>query len=200
MELVGGMRRLCILLLPLAALASLPAPPPDAVATVIAAAREQIGKTVIYDGSYRRIPYPGGDIPLERGVCTDVLVRAFRRAGCDLQVLVHEDMVRDFAAYPHAWGLSAPDPNIDHRRVPNLATFFRRHGRAIPATRDGADYLPGDIVTWRLPSGVPHIGLVSTAMAPAWDRRLVIHNIGAGTREEDMLFLYPVTGHYRYFR
>lgn len=191
-------------LLALLALAGLRIPEwagtPDAVAAVVAAAREQIGRTVIYDGSYRKLAYPGGDIPIERGVCTDVLIRAFRRAGCDLQVLVHEDMAGNFAAYPHAWGLTAPDANIDHRRVPNLATFFRRHGGALPVTRNGAAYLPGDIVTWRLPSGVPHIGLVSTAWAPEGGRRLVLHNIGQGTREEDVLFVYPITGHYRYFR
>lgn len=192
------------LLLALLALAGLRIPAgagtPDAVATVVAAAREQIGRTVVYDGSYRKLAYPGGDIPMERGVCTDVIVRAFRRAGCDLQVLVHEDMARDFGSYPHAWGLTSPDANIDHRRVPNLVTFFRRHGQALPASHDGATYLPGDIVTWRLPSGVPHIGLVSTGMAPGGGRRMVIHNIGAGTQEEDVLFLCPVTGHYRYFR
>jgi uncharacterized protein YijF (DUF1287 family) len=166
---------------------------------VVAAAREQIGVTVIYDGSYRRLAYPGGDVPMERGVCTDVLIRAFRGAGVDLQVLVHEDMARTFDEYPHVWGLSRPDANIDHRRVPNLVVFFRRHGRSLRPSADPRDYLPGDIVVWRLPSGVPHIGLVSPARAPGTDRPLVIHNIGQGTREEDVLFAYDITGHFRYF-
>jgi uncharacterized protein YijF (DUF1287 family) len=166
---------------------------------VVAGAIEQVGKTLGYDPSYRRIPYPGGDVPLSTGVCTDVVVRAFRRAGVDLQVLVHEDMKADFAAYPRSWGLRRPDPNIDHRRVPNLATFLRRRGKTAPVTRRGADYLPGDLVTWRLPSGVPHIGVVSDRPAPGADRYLVVHNIGAGTRLEDVLFVYELTGHFRWF-
>ncbi len=169
------------------------------VAAVIEAARSQIGRTVIYDGSYQRIAYPGGDVPMERGVCTDVLVRAMRAAGVDLQRLVHEDMTAHFGQYPHPWGLSRPDANIDHRRVPNLAVFFRRHGLSLPSARVPADYLPGDIVTWMLPSGYPHIGLVSDRWSEARGRPLVIHNIGGGTQEEDVLFAYTITGHYRYF-
>ncbi|HVF62056.1 MAG TPA: DUF1287 domain-containing protein [Thermoanaerobaculia bacterium] len=169
------------------------------VAALVAGALEQVGRTPGYDPSYRRIAYPGGDVPLATGVCTDVVVRAFRRAGIDLQVLVHEDMKAHFAAYPPLWGLRRPDPNIDHRRVPNLAAFFRRRGKAVPVTRRGADYLPGDVVTWRLPSGVPHVGIVSDRPVARTDRRLVVHNIGAGTRLEDVLFAYEVTGHYRYF-
>ena len=171
----------------------------DAVRKVIAAAREQVGVTVIYDGAYRRLAYPRGDVPKERGVCTDVLIRAFRGAGVDLQVLVHEDMERAFQQYPHAWGLSRPDSNIDHRRVPNLAVFFRRHGQSFRPSADPRDYRPGDVVVWRLSSGVPHIGLVSSAAAPNSDRPLMIHNIGQGTREEDVLFAYEITGHFRYF-
>jgi len=146
---------------------------------------------------YRRIRYPGGDVPLERGVCTDVIVRAYRHAGIDLQVLVHQDMANAFDAYPRAWGLAHPDSSIDHRRVPNLATFLRRHGTVLPMTSRASDYRPGDIVTWRLPSGLPHIGLVSERPATA-SRYLVLHNIGAGARLEDILFAYRVTGHYRY--
>ncbi|MEW6757848.1 MAG: DUF1287 domain-containing protein [Acidobacteriota bacterium] len=167
---------------------------------VLSAARSQVGVTTIYDGSYRVLAYPGGDLPAERGVCTDVLIRAFRAAGADLQRLVHEDMARAFSAYPNLWGLAGPDPNIDHRRVPNLAAFFRRQGASVPVTDRPSDYLPGDVVTWRLPSGLPHIGLVSNARAPGTDRPLVIHNIGQGTREEDVLFAYVLTGHFRYFR
>ena len=164
---------------------------------MLAGAKWQIGKTRRYDGSYVRIAYPGGDVPIERGVCTDVVIRAFRRAGLDLQVLVHEDMKRNFRAYPNHWGLRTPDTNIDHRRVPNLATYFRRKGRAVPVTQRGADYKPGDLVTWRLSSGVPHIGIVSDVRIG--DRYLVIHNIGAGAQIEDVLFEYDVTGHFRWF-
>ncbi|MEW5763636.1 MAG: DUF1287 domain-containing protein [Acidobacteriota bacterium] len=172
----------------------------EKIAAVLAAARSQIGVTTVYDGSYRRLPYPGGDLPAERGVCTDVLVRAFRAAGVDLQRLVHEDMTRAFSDYPNLWGLAGPDPNIDHRRVPNLLTYFRRQGASVPVTDRPSDYLAGDVVTWRLPSGLPHIGLVSSARAPGTDRPLVLHNIGRGTREEDVLFAYVLTGHFRYFR
>lgn len=172
---------------------------PDSAAVVLDAARAQIGKTIFYDGSYRKIKYPWGDIPLDRGVCTDVLIRAFRAAGVDLQVLVHEDMTRAFGAYPKAWGLSRPDANIDHRRVPNLKVFFERRGKALPISALSEAYLAGDIVTWRLPSGVPHIGLVSSATVSNGPRHLVIHNIGRGVQEEDTLFIYPITGHYRYF-
>lgn len=166
---------------------------------VIAAAIDQVGRTRGYDPAYRRLGYPGGDVPIETGVCTDVVIRAFRKVGLDLQVLVHEDMKRNFASYPKTWGLRRPDTNIDHRRVPNLATFFRRSGKALPVTRRGADYRPGDIVTWRLASGVPHIGLVSNRRALGSDRYLVVHNIGAGTQIEDVLFAYDVTGRYRWF-
>ena len=152
--------------------------------------------TVAYDGSYRRLAYPGGDVPAERGVCTDVVVRAFRSAGIDLQVLVHEDMSRAWSEYPRAWGLAAPDPNIDHRRVPNLVAFFRRRGETLPVSRMPADYRPGDLVTWRLPSGLPHIGIVTDATTEGRPR--VVHNLGAGALEEDVLFAFPITGHFRY--
>jgi uncharacterized protein YijF (DUF1287 family) len=192
---------LCVVALAASAVASLSqSEGRNEVAVVIAAARSQIGKTIIYDGSYRKIDYPGGDIPIERGVCTDVLIRAFRAAGYDLQLLVHEDMAAAFDSYPKAWGLSRPDPNIDHRRVPNLATYFRRHGRTLAPSTHPADYVAGDIVVWRLSSGVPHIGLVSSAFAHGGARPLMIHNIGAGTREEDVLFAYAITGHYRFLR
>ncbi|MCL4807934.1 MAG: DUF1287 domain-containing protein [Thermoanaerobaculia bacterium] len=171
-------------------------PPEDVVARVLEGAERQVGVTVVYDGSYRRLSYPGGDVPIERGVCTDVLVRAFRNAGIDLQVLVHEDLKRAFGAYPKAWGLSRPDRNIDHRRVPNLATFFARHGEVLPVSRDAADYRPGEVVTWRLPSGLPHVGLVSERTANG--RPLVVHNVGRGAVFEDVLFAWPVTGRWRY--
>ncbi len=169
---------------------------PDAVARMLEGAERQVGVTVIYDGSYRRLGYPGGDVPLERGVCTDVVVRAYRNAGIDLQVLVHEDLQRAFAAYPRLWGARRPDRNIDHRRVPNLATFFARHGEVLPVSREAADYRSGEIVTWRLASGLPHVGIVSARREGG--RPLVIHNIGAGTVFEDVLFANPVTGRFRY--
>lgn len=164
------------------------------ITQVIAAAKSQVGVTRGYDGSYRRLTYPGGDVPQNTGVCTDVIIRAFRAAGVDLQVLVHRDMKANFAAYPRMWGLTRPDPNIDHRRVPNLATFFKRSGKSVRG-----DYRPGDIVTWRLASGVPHIGLVSNVPVGGTNRYKMVHNIGAGTQVEDVLFAYEATGHYRWF-
>jgi uncharacterized protein YijF (DUF1287 family) len=160
------------------------------------AAQTQVGVTTHYDGRYVRLAYPGGDVPLDRGVCTDVLIRAYRALGVDLQQRVHDDMAAHFAAYPKQWGLRAPDANIDHRRVPNLQVFFTRHGRALEVSRDPADYAVGDLVTWRLPSGVPHIGIVTARRVDG--RPLVVHNIGAGVRVEDMLFEFPITGRYRY--
>lgn len=181
-----------ILLAP-ALLQSAPAGP----ARLVAAARAQVGVTLRYDPAYARLAYPGGDVPADRGVCTDVVVRAYRALGIDLQVRVHQDMKAAWEAYPRAWGLRAPDPNIDHRRVPNLAAFLRRQGAALPVTQAPEDYRPGDLVTWRLSSGVPHIGLVSDRK-DASGRPLVLHNLGAGVKEEDILFAYAVTGHFRW--
>lgn len=160
-------------------------------------ARAQIGVTTGYDPAYRVLPFPMGDVDPATGVCTDVIVRAYRGQGIDLQALVHADMRRAFAAYPQHWGLKKPDRNIDHRRVPNLQTFFRRHGQSLPTSDNAADYQPGDLVTWMLPGNLPHIGIVSDARS-AEGIPLIIHNIGQGTREEDILFAYPLTGHYRY--
>jgi uncharacterized protein len=166
---------------------------------LVAAARAQIGVTVIYDPSYQRITYPMGDVAPERGVCSDVVIRAFRAVGIDLQHELHRDMKRHFAAYPKSWGLSAPDPNIDHRRVPNLATWFKRQGYTLQGSQDAAEYQPGDIVAWVLDSGRPHIGIVSDRRSQDGARPLVIHNIGSGAREEDALFEYRITGHFRAF-
>jgi uncharacterized protein len=171
---------------------------PEFVRQTLAAAMEQTVRPVRYDGSYRRIPYPGGDVPADIGVCTDVLIRAYRAAGVDLQRRVHEDMKRAFGAYPRTWGLSAPDPNIDHRRVPNLQAYFRRHGVARPLTTDMGDYVPGDVVTWMLPGNLPHIGLVSERRSADGQRPLMVHNIGRGPELEDMILGFPITGHYRY--
>lgn len=161
------------------------------------AAKAQVGVTLRYDSRYQRIPYPGGDVPMDRGVCTDVVIRAYRHFGIDLQALVHKDMAGAWGEYPNLWRLKSPDRNIDHRRVPNLAAFFKRHGQVLPISKDQRTYLPGDIVTWRLVSGLPHIGIVSDQRSKA-GIPLVIHNIGWGTMLEDRLFDYEVTGHYRY--
>lgn len=165
---------------------------------VIAAARAQVGVTRIYDPSYVSLDYPGGDVPSDRGVCTDVLIRALRDgAQIDLQLAVNRDMKANFAAYPRNWGLTRTDANIDHRRVPNLATLFRRLGAKLPSSTDPAAFLPGDVVTMMLPGNLPHILLVSDKRSADGARPLIIHNIGRGTQEEDALFAYPHTGHFR---
>ena len=173
---------------------------PPEVTPLLEAAHGQVGVTRYYDGSYVRLAYPGGDVPADRGVCTDVVIRALRANGLDLQREVHEDMRRNFAAYPRLWGLSRPDRNIDHRRVPNLETWLKRAGHGLPATQVASDYRPGDLVSWRLPGGLPHIGLVSDRKAPGSDRYLVVHNIGSGTRVEDVLLAWPPVGHFRVWR
>jgi uncharacterized protein YijF (DUF1287 family) len=166
---------------------------------LVDAARGQIGVTLKYDPAYQRLAYPNGDVPIERGVCTDVVVRAYRKMGIDLQVLVHQDLKKAWGAYPHQsrWQLTAPDKNIDHRRVPNLATFFARRSAAMPPSRDAKSYLPGDVVTWNLSQGLTHIGIVSDKLTKQ-GIPLIIHNIGSGAREENLLFDYPITGHYRW--
>jgi len=169
---------------------------------LVRAARQQIGVTVIYDGSYQQIDYPGGDVDSERGVCTDVIVRALRSArGLDLQKLVHEDMSVHFKSYPAKtrWGAREPDANIDHRRVPNLMVFFQRKGETLPITKRATDYAPGDLVTWDLGRGVPHIGIVVDQKASWSDQYMVVHNIGEGPKMEDVLFAWKITGHFRYF-
>lgn len=176
------------------------AEPASDAAKFLAAARVQIGRTILYDPAYVSLSYPGGDVPFERGVCSDVAVRAFRAVGIDLQKELHEDMKLAWDAYPKRWGLRKPDPNIDHRRVLNLMTFFKRRGKALPVTRDPGNFRPGDIVTCTVPPNLPHIMIVSDAVSgedPA--RRLIIHNIGSGARLEDRLFEFPLTGHYRYW-
>ena len=165
-------------------------------AKLVRAARQQVGVTLGYDPRYQRIAYPGGDVPQETGVCTDVVIRALRVQRIDLQKEVHEDMRANFGAYPRQWGLSRPDRNIDHRRVPNLMTFFKRRGHALPVSREASAYRPGDIVTWDLGRNTPHIGIVSDRKT-AQGEPMIIHNIGAGTREEGGLFAYRITGHYR---
>jgi len=180
---------------------TLPPSPPQATlppaSPIVAAARSQIGETTIYDPAYVRLDYPGGDVPRQRGVCTDVVVRALRDAcKMDLQKLLHEDMETAFSEYPTIWQLKKPDSNIDHRRVPNLQHYFKRKGYALPVTRQPRDYLPGDLVTCAVPPNRPHIMIVSDKNT-SQGIPLVIHNIGRGTIEEDRLWAFPLTGHYR---
>ncbi|MGO1002267.1 DUF1287 domain-containing protein [Lysobacter sp. CA196] len=168
----------------------LPSPP------WVAAARAQIGVTRRYDPAYVRLAYPGGDVALDRGVCTDVVIRALRTQGLDLQQAVHEDMHANFAAYPSMWRATATDRSIDHRRVPNLRRWFERQAWSLPVSDRAADYRPGDLVTWDLGRGVPHIGIVSDRKSYP-GRPLILHNIARGTQEDDLLFDYAITGHYR---
>jgi uncharacterized protein YijF (DUF1287 family) len=202
-------RRTRLLSLSLCALAALPAlaqtqpltpAQQDFLRRLVAAAVERTHHVVRYDPAYVRIPYPGGDVPADTGVCTDEIIRAYRAVGIDLQKEVHEDMVHNFGAYPNQsrWLLSRPDPNIDHRRVPNLMVFFSRKGETLLVSTRTADYSPGDLVTWDLGGGVPHIGIVVDQKSPSSSRYLVVHNIGAGPKMEDVLFNWKVTGHYRY--
>lgn len=165
-----------------------------------AAAEERAHHTVRYDPVYVRIPYPGGDVPGDTGVCTDEVIRSYRALGVDLQKEVHEDMEKNFSAYPRRWGwLSGhTDTNIDHRRVPNLMVFFSHKGETLRLTPRPEDYTPGDIVTWDLGGGVPHIGIVANQKG-ASDRYWVLHNIGQGPKIEDVVFQWKITGHYRYF-
>ncbi len=167
-------------------------------ARLSAAAIALTERTVVYDPGYYSISYPNGDVPADRGVCTDVVIRAYRALGIDLQKEVHEDMAAHFGAYPKRWGLSGTDTNIDHRRVPNLMTFFGRRGAVLPITGEPADYRPGDIVCWDLGGGVTHIGLVVDRRAEGTERPLIVHNIGAGQVLADVLFAYPIIGHYRF--
>ena len=153
---------------------------------------------VQYDPSYFVISYPNGDVPANKGVCTDVVVRAYRKMGIDLQKDVHEDMARNFNTYPTDWGLKKPDKNIDHRRVPNLRTFFSRHGTSLKPTSNADDYKPGDIVTWDLGKGIAHIGIIIRERSEDTTRHMVVHNIGNGQEMSDCLFTYRITGHYRY--
>ena len=159
----------------------------------------QAGVTTGYDPSYVALDYPGGDVPEKTGVCSDVVVRAFRKAGIDLQKEVHEDMRAARSEYPKKWGAIPPDRNIDHRRVLNLMTYFKRRGKSLPVSSSGTDYQPGDIIAWELTSGIDHIGIVTNMLSGSEDRYLIVHNIGAGTRIEDVMFAWTIKGHYRFF-
>ena len=170
------------------------------IAKLIESAIEQTKTTRGYTQDYFVIGYPNGDVPIETGACTDVIIRSFRKAGIDLQKEVHEDMRQNFAAYPKKWGLGAPDKNIDHRRVPNLQTFFKRRGKSLTPSLSSESYRPGDVVSWDIDgSGMTHIGLVSNLRSEKTGRYLIIHNIGRGVNAEDRLFAWKITGHFRYF-
>ncbi len=167
---------------------------------LLESAVEQTNLTKSYDPAYVVIPYPNGDVPIEKGVCTDVVIRAFRKAGVGLQKEVHEDMAKNFSLYPNKWGLKSSDSNIDHRRVPNLQTFFTRRGKSLSITDSGEDYKPGDVVAWDLDGkGITHIGLISNIYNETTKRYSIIHNIGVGTQAEDRVFDWKIIGHYRYF-
>jgi uncharacterized protein len=172
----------------------------DFLRRLVNAAAERTNHTVRYDPGYARIPYPGGDVPADTGVCTDEIVRSYRVLGIDLQKEVHQDMVQNYSAYPQKWrwGLGKPDSNIDHRRVPNLMLFFRRKGEPLPTSTRAEDYSPGDLVTYDLGGNVPHIGIVVDRKG-ASGRYMIEHNIGQGPRIEDVLFNWKITGHYRYY-
>ncbi len=171
---------------------------PDFYLQLSDAALELTKQVVTYDPRYFVIDYPNGDIPADKGVCTDVIIRAYRKVGIDLQKEVHEDMVGSFREYPQKWGLKKPDTNIDHRRVPNLMTFFSRKGKIKPITPNATDYVPGDIVCWDLGGGITHIGLVVAVKSDDGKRYQIVHNIGEGQVLADCLFEFEIIGHYRY--
>ncbi|HEV7642635.1 MAG TPA: DUF1287 domain-containing protein [Pyrinomonadaceae bacterium] len=173
---------------------------PEAIKKMLDGAVEQTRVTKTYDPAYVVLAYPNGDVPAERGVCTDVIIRAMRKAGIDLQKEVHEDMAANFSLYPKKWGLPSADSNIDHRRVPNLQTYFTRKGKSLSVTANTDDYKPGDFVTWDLDGkGLTHIGIVSNIWSEKNKRYYIIHNIGGGAEAEDRIFDWKITGHYRYF-
>lgn len=157
-----------------------------------------IDHTITYDPAYFVLKYPNGDVPADKGVCTDVVIRAYRKMGIDLQKEVHEDMAKNFSKYPKIWGLKKPDPNIDHRRVPNLAVFFAKFGKEKSIDSNPSLYIPGDIVTWLLPGNLTHIGIVVNKKSADGKRFQIVHNIGGGQVMEDVLFKYTITGHYQY--
>jgi len=166
---------------------------------LVQAALERTQHVVSYDGRYISIDYPNGDVPDDIGVCTDVIIRSYRQLGIDLQKRVHEDMRKNFDQYPNHWGLKTTDTNIDHRRVPNLQTFFSRQGQSIPVSYSAEDYLPGDLVSWMLPGNLPHIGIVVAEKTLDRKRPMIVHNVGNGPEKGDFLFSFEITGHYRYY-
>lgn len=192
-----GVRVVCLVLLLSFSLQGLAERNSEFARKLVQAALERTHHQVIYDGSYQRLAYPMGDVAPDRGVCTDVVIRSYRSLDIDLQQRVHEDMKSHFEDYPSLWGLKQADSNIDHRRVPNLQHFFNRHGEVLEISEQTNVYLPGDLVTWVVAGNLPHIGIVTDIMAGSGNP-MIVHNIGSGPRLEDMLFEYPITGHYRY--
>ena len=178
----------------------LPAAASPQLKQFIDAAIEQSKVTTGYDPSYVGLDYPNGDVPINTGVCSDVVVRAFRKVGIDLQKELHEDMTRAWSEYPKKWGARGTDTNIDHRRVLNLNTYFTRQGKSLPITDNRADYLPGDVVVWELSDGVEHIGILTNLWSEADQHYLLVHNIGSGARIEDVLLAWKIIGHYRHFQ
>ena len=197
-QLILLMKRITLLIIIIGLSLSVSAGQKDFYLRLSDAAVELTKTRVIYDPAYKSIPYPNGDVAPDRGVCTDVIVRAYRKLGIDLQQKVHEDMKTNFSKYPQRWSLKRPDTNIDHRRVPNLSTFFARHGEKLTITNKPDDYKPGDIVTWILDNGLDHIGIVIDRKSRDGKRHLVVHNIGRGQVAEDCLFNWKITGHFRY--
>ena len=177
----------------------LPNNAPPQLKQMLEGAIAQAGVTTGYDPAYVKLDYPNGDVPENTGVCSDVVVRAFRKAGIDLQKEIHEDMTAARSDYPTKWGAISLDSNIDHRRVLNLMAYFRRQGKSLPISDSATDYQPGDIVAWDLAGGLDHIGIVTNILSDSGDRYLIVHNIGAGTRVEDVLFDWTIKGHYRFF-
>jgi len=173
--------------------------PPSHIAKLVDSIYAQTKTTHSYDPAYVKLPYPNGDVDSRTGVCTDVVIRAFRAQGIDLQKQVHEDMQKSFKAYPKQWGMRTTDSNIDHRRVPNLMTFFERQGKSLKVTLEASDYKTGDVVVWELPSGQEHIGVVMAERSADELRPLIGHNVGEGTKVQDILLAWPIKGHYRYF-
>lgn len=170
----------------------------DFMKRLVEAAIDRTKHKVRYEASYRQIDYPSGDVPEEFGVCTDVIIRSYRQLGIDLQVDVHEDMEENFELYPKLWGLETTDTNIDHRRVPNLLTYFSRFGEVLPITQNPDDYKPGDLVTWNLGKGLTHIGIVTNKISKN-NTRYIVHNIGSGPKLDDCIFDWKITGHFRYY-
>lgn len=193
----AAVRNLIILLI---CLASLKVSAANFESDIVAAALDRTKHTVRYDGAYISIDYPWGNVPQNIGVCTDVVIRSYRKTGTDLQQLVHEDISDNFSKYPskRIWGLNKPDKNIDHRRVPNLQRFFVRHGMVLEISDNPNDYNPGNLVTWMVAGNLPHIGIVSDKINPETGNPMIVHNIGRGPELDDMLFTYPITGHYKY--
>lgn len=190
-------RRLFLLLALTGSVSQAQTSAPTFAERLVKAAMERTTYAVRYEPAYVRLDYPGGDVPADTGVCTDEVIRSYRALGFDLQKLVHEDMKRAFSAYPKIWGLKSSDKNIDHRRVPNLQTFFKRRGASLPVTRNATDYQPGDLITCTVPPHLPHIAIVVPALdggGTPW----IVHNIGQGPKCENRLFEFPLTGHYRF--